>query len=140
MARIPQAEIERLKREVSLERLAEARGIRLQRHGADLGLSQGKPPERSTAPKLPGLLDASAGDQALLRRVVDYYHASLKESPEALGVPRRSRPPARRGRGALPARLREPDPRLPLACEEPEGGSRDPGPTRGAGCDACLRP
>ena len=145
MARIPAEEIERLKREVSLERLAEARGIRLQRHGADLlglcpfhddhepslvitpaknlwhclgacqaggsvidwvmraegvsfrhaaellradlppeGLSKGKPPERSTVPKLPGLLDASAGDQALLRRVVDYYHASLKESPEAL--------------------------------------------------------
>jgi len=145
MARIPATEIERLKREVSLERLAEARGIRLQRHGADLlglcpfhpdrepslviapaknlwhclgacqaggsvidwvmraegvsfrhaaellradlppeGLSKGRPPERSTVPKLPGLLDASAGDQALLRRVVDYYHASLKESPEAL--------------------------------------------------------
>jgi DNA primase catalytic core len=145
MARIPAEEIERLKREVSLERLAEARGIHLQRHGADLlglcpfhddhepslvitpaknlwhclgacqaggsvidwvmraegvsfrhaaellradlppeGLSKGKPPERSTVPKLPGLLDASAGDQALLRRVVDYYHASLKESPEAL--------------------------------------------------------
>jgi len=36
MARIPAAEIERLKREVALERLAEARGIRLARHGADL--------------------------------------------------------------------------------------------------------
>jgi len=145
MARIPATEIERLKREVSLERLAEARGIRLQRHGADLlglcpfhedhepslvitpaknlwhclgacqaggsvidwvmraegvsfrhaaellradlppeGLSKGKPPERSTVPKLPGLLAASEGDQALLRRVVDYYHATLKESPEAL--------------------------------------------------------
>jgi DNA primase len=35
MARIPQAEIERLKREVSLERLAEARGIALARKGAD---------------------------------------------------------------------------------------------------------
>jgi DNA primase catalytic core len=145
MARIPAAEIERLKREVSLERLAEARGIRLQRHGADLlglcpfhddrepslvitpaknlwhclgacqaggsvidwvmraegvsfrhaaellradlppeGLSKGRPPERSTVPKLPGLLTGSEGDQALLRRVVDYYHATLKESPEAL--------------------------------------------------------
>jgi DNA primase len=133
MARIPAAEIERLKREVSLERLAEARGVKLQRHGADLlglcpfhpdrepslvitpaknlwhclgacqaggsvidwvmraegvsfrhaaellradlppeGLSKGRPPERSTVPKLPGLLDASAGDRALLRRVVDY--------------------------------------------------------------------
>ena len=145
MARIPNGELERLKREVSLERLAEARGVRLERHGADLlglcpfhddhepslvitpsknlwhclgacqaggsvidwvmraegvsfrhaaellradlppeGLSKSKPPERSTVPKLPGLLDASEDDQVLLRRVVDYYHAALKESPEAL--------------------------------------------------------
>ena len=36
MARIPEGEIERLKREVSVERLAEARGVKLKRHGADL--------------------------------------------------------------------------------------------------------
>jgi hypothetical protein len=36
MARIPKSEIERLKREVSVERLAEARGVKLARHGADL--------------------------------------------------------------------------------------------------------
>jgi DNA primase catalytic core len=36
MARIAEEEIERLKREVSLERLAEARGVKLVRHGADL--------------------------------------------------------------------------------------------------------
>jgi DNA primase catalytic core len=36
MARIPESEVERLKREVSVQRLAEARGIKLQRHGADL--------------------------------------------------------------------------------------------------------
>ncbi|MEO6602104.1 MAG: CHC2 zinc finger domain-containing protein [Polyangiaceae bacterium] len=36
MARIPEEEIERLKREISLERLAEARGVKLKRHGADL--------------------------------------------------------------------------------------------------------
>ena len=36
MARIPDEEIERLKREVSLQRLVEARGIELKRHGADL--------------------------------------------------------------------------------------------------------
>src|SRR5579863_6393505 len=36
MARIPDEVIERLKQEVSLERLAEARGVRLKRHGADL--------------------------------------------------------------------------------------------------------
>ena len=36
MARIPDEEIERLKETVSVERLAEARGIELKRHGADL--------------------------------------------------------------------------------------------------------
>jgi hypothetical protein len=40
MARIPDSEIERPKNEVSLERLAEAREVKLTRHGADLlGLS-----------------------------------------------------------------------------------------------------
>jgi DNA primase len=36
MARIPEEEIKRLKREVSIERLVEARGVKLKRHGADL--------------------------------------------------------------------------------------------------------
>jgi len=36
MARIAEEEIERLKQEVSIERLAEARGVKLVRHGADL--------------------------------------------------------------------------------------------------------
>jgi len=36
MARIPEDEVERLKREVSVQRLAEARGIKLVRHGANL--------------------------------------------------------------------------------------------------------
>ncbi len=36
MARIPEAELERLKREISVERLAESRGVALKRHGKDL--------------------------------------------------------------------------------------------------------
>jgi DNA primase len=36
MARVPDAELERLKREASVQRLAEARGIALARHGGDL--------------------------------------------------------------------------------------------------------
>jgi len=36
MARIPEHELERLKTEVAVERLAEARGIALARKGADL--------------------------------------------------------------------------------------------------------
>ncbi len=36
MARIPESDIKRLKQEVSLQRLVEAQGIKLKRHGADL--------------------------------------------------------------------------------------------------------
>ena len=36
MAKISEHEVERLKREVSVQRLAEARGIKLHRHGADM--------------------------------------------------------------------------------------------------------
>jgi DNA primase len=36
VARVPQAELDRLKREVSVVRLAEARGVKLRRHGQDL--------------------------------------------------------------------------------------------------------
>ena len=145
MARIAEDEIERLKMEIAVERLAEARGIALKKHGADLhglcpfhedhepslvitpeknlwhclgacqtggsvidwvmraeGVSfrhavewlrgapavlPATPPsdtKRSTVKKLPTLLARDADDDALLLRVVDYYHRSLKESPEAL--------------------------------------------------------
>ncbi len=36
MARIPEHEVERLKKEISVQRLAEAHGVKLTRHGADL--------------------------------------------------------------------------------------------------------
>ncbi len=143
MARIPKSEIERLKREVAVERLAEARGIRLEKKGENLvglcpfhddhepslvitpsknlwhclgacqsggsvidwvmqaeGVSfrhaaellradlpptnTGTPVKTSTTQKLPGLLGADEDDQVLLRRVVDYYHESLKQSAEAM--------------------------------------------------------
>ena len=143
MARVPDSELERLKREVSVARLAEARGIALARHGADLhGLcpfhedknpslvispernlwhclgacqaggsvidwvmkSEGvsfrhavellradaplstatKPVKVSTVRRLPAPVSAEADDHAALAQVADYYHATLKESPEAL--------------------------------------------------------
>jgi len=146
MARIPEHEIERLKQEVSVERLAEARGIKLDRHGADLiglcpfhedhepslvitpaknlwhclgacrtggsvidwvmkaqgvsfrhavellraahpSLAAPGPIVRkatTAAVKLEAPFDTDADDQVVLRQVVDYYHATLKESPEAL--------------------------------------------------------
>ena len=143
MARVPDSELERLKREVSVARLAEARGIALARHGADLhGLcpfhedknpslvispernlwhclgacqtggsvidwvmkSEGvsfrhavellrtdsplwttaKPVKVSTVRRLAAPVSAEADDRAALAQVADYYHATLKESPEAL--------------------------------------------------------
>ena len=37
----------------------------------------------ATVPKLPPLIDATADDKKLLRTVVDYYHRTLKDAPEA---------------------------------------------------------
>jgi DNA primase catalytic core len=146
MARTPDAELERLKAEVSLQRLIEAKGIVLKRHGADLlglcpfhddrepslvvspkknlwhclgacqaggsvidwvmraeGVSfrhavellrEGIPSSslaassrivrQSTVPKLPAPVTPDADDQQLLDQVIEYYHATLKQSPEAL--------------------------------------------------------
>jgi hypothetical protein len=168
MPRIPDDLLGRIKGEISLERLAEARGITLKRHGADLlglcpfhddhepslvitpeknlwhclgacqaggtvvdwvmkaeGVSfrhaveilradffptlklagsgdqaaKGKnelpplaagpsvpfPPKSSMVRRLAAPVDFDADDRELLRQVVGYYHATLKESPEALG-------------------------------------------------------
>ena len=142
MPRIPDTEIERLKSEISLQRLAESQGIQLTRHGADLiglcpfhddhepslvispkknlwhclgacqtggsvidwviktnGVSfrhavellregipslAAAPVKRSSVPKLPAPVAPDADDQALLNQVIDYYHETLKQSPEAL--------------------------------------------------------
>lgn len=149
MARIPDEVIERLKSEVSVQRLAEARGVVLKKHGADLigrcpfhedrtpslivtpaknlwhcmgacqvggtvidwvmraeGVSfrhavellqndylpsaaasspqSSVPAKHSTVKKLPTTLERDASDAKLLAQVIDYYHQSLLQSPEAL--------------------------------------------------------
>ncbi|MCP4043668.1 MAG: hypothetical protein GY731_17220, partial [Gammaproteobacteria bacterium] len=147
MARIPDAQIERLKTEVSIQRLAESAGISFKRHGADLlglcpfhddkepslvispkknlwhclgacqtggsvidwvmkvegvsfrhavellqadyvvpggNVAVSKPVGRSTVRKLPTALESDVEDTKLLLQVVDYYHETLKQSPEAL--------------------------------------------------------
>jgi DNA primase catalytic core len=145
MARIPDDELDRLKAAVSVQRLVEARGVTLVRHGADwLGrcpFHDDKTPslvvspaknlwhclgacatggtaidwvmkaegvsfrhavellrndaplssapltrvvKASSVPKLAAPVTADADDAALLRQVIDYYHATLKQSPEAL--------------------------------------------------------
>jgi DNA primase catalytic core len=146
MSRITSADIERLKQTISLERLAEARGIELKRHGTDLigrcpfhddktpslvitpaknlwhclgacqaggtvidwvmkaeGVSfrhavellqndyspvaastDAAPAKRSTVKKLAMPLERESEDAQLLVQVVDYYHQTLLQSPEAL--------------------------------------------------------
>lgn len=144
MARIPNDELDRLKREVSLVRLVESSGIELKKHGKDyLGLcpfhddkepslvispeknlwhclgacSEGgdviqwvmkrqgvsfrhavellregdaalpvpaSPVTRNTTHKHSDSLAANPDDQKQLAVVIDYYHETLKQSPEAL--------------------------------------------------------
>jgi len=142
MARIPEVELERLKREVSVERLVQARGIDLRPHGANLiglcpfhadhepslvitpannlwhclGACQAggsvvdfvmraegvsfrhavellrgsvgssrldEPASAKTIPKR-AMLGPDVDDRTLMREVVRYYHATLKQSAEAL--------------------------------------------------------
>lgn len=144
MARIPEAEIERLKNEVSVERLVEASGIELRKAGKDwlgrcpfheddtaslvvtpaknlwhcFGCGVGGGPidwtmkrqgvsfrhavellkadpslaavpaaggvKHSTVRKLAAPVAMDADDRTLLGQVIDYYAATLKQSPEAL--------------------------------------------------------
>lgn len=145
MARIPDAEIERLKKEVPVERLVMGFGVELQRHGAELigtcpfhddktpslvvspksnlwhclgacnvggstidwvmktkGVSfrhavellradpsslaagEGRVVRKGTTAKLEAPVRVEADDREALRQVVEFYHGTLKESPEAL--------------------------------------------------------
>ena len=143
MARVPEGEIERLKAEVSVQRLAEVRGVELRKHGRDLigrcpfhddrepslvispaknlfhclgacqaggscidwvmrerGVSFRHAVEllRADLPSfaaegrvrgttvrvLPAPVEPDADDRELLSQVVDYYHRTLLDSPEAL--------------------------------------------------------
>jgi DNA primase len=145
VARLPDELVERLKREIAIERLVESRGIQLKRTGKNLmglcpfhndhnpslsvtpstnkwhclGCGKGgtvidwvmhiegvsfrhaaellrqnhipsaadpsaKPPRLSTVPKLPAPVERNADDRVLLLQVVNYYHETLKQSPDAL--------------------------------------------------------
>jgi DNA primase len=145
MARIPDEQIQRLKTEISVERLVTSFGVELKRHGANLvgrcpfhddhtpslivtpetnlwvckgkcnmggstidwvmktqGVSfrhavellranhpslaagDGHVIRRGTTAKLESPVTVDAGDQETLRNVVEFYHKTLKESPEAL--------------------------------------------------------
>jgi DNA primase catalytic core len=145
MPYVPPEVKERIKREISVERLAEARGIQLRRSGKELiglcpfhkdtnpslnidpvknvwhckgacgeggdvilwvmraeGVSFNHaveilkrdyfpstasgiepPPRKSTTVKLPPLIEHTANDKRLLEAVVEHYHETMKNSPEA---------------------------------------------------------
>ncbi len=143
MARIPDDQIERIKQEISLLRLAESQGYQLKKQGKDYAvccpfhddktpsciispksnlfncfgcgaggsvidwvmktqgvgfrhaveiLREDNPSlaasttsiKQSTVPKLEAPITTDAEDQQVLQQVIDYYHQTLKQSPEAL--------------------------------------------------------
>ncbi|MBN1981171.1 MAG: hypothetical protein JW795_06545 [Chitinivibrionales bacterium] len=47
-------------------------------------VASGKIITKSTVPRLESPVKPNADDQTILRKVVDYYHETLKRSPEAL--------------------------------------------------------
>ncbi len=47
-------------------------------------IASGSATKRSTVPKLPTTLETRTEDARLLAQVIDYYHQTLKQSPEAL--------------------------------------------------------
>jgi len=144
MARIPDHEVERLKQEISIQRLVETQGIVLKPHGQDFigrcpfhddktpslvisppknlwhclgacqaggsvidwvmkvegisfrhaaellqadyqpSLAANGSVKHCTVPKLPVALVSRTENAQVLKQVVEYYHQTLKESPEAL--------------------------------------------------------
>jgi hypothetical protein len=52
--------------------------------GEDRSPASSRIVRQSTVPKLPAPVTPDADDQTLLDQVIDYYHATLKQSPEAL--------------------------------------------------------
>jgi DNA primase len=149
MTRIPEADLEKLKQEISIQRLAESRGVILRKHGDELlglcpfhddqspslvinpikniwhclgacqtggsvidwvmkaeGISfrhavevlrkdsfslvaeEAASPQKivrvSTVRKLDAVIESDIDEQRQLSQVIDYYHTTLKQSPEAL--------------------------------------------------------
>jgi DNA primase len=199
MARIPNSEIERLKNEVSVQRLVEASGIALKKTGRDYagccpfhedataslvvtpaknlwhcfgcgvgggsidwtmrkngvsfrhavkllrdGVSLFPQPnhlgtraadsgsvKRSTVRALPPPVAFDADDQLLLNQVIDYYHDTLKQSPEALSY--------LEGRGIVGAARIDAINTFRLGCADRTLGLRLPQKNRVAGAEIRTR-
>ncbi|MGH9222431.1 MAG: CHC2 zinc finger domain-containing protein, partial [Acidimicrobiales bacterium] len=116
MARIPDEVIARLKAEVSLQRLVEAKGVELRRHGADLvGLCPFHDDHEpslvvSAAKNLWHCMGACAAGGSVIDWVMRAEGVSFRHAVELLGAgepvsARPGRPPARTTRNLLPARV-----------------------------------
>src|SRR5688500_19082444 len=117
MARIPKDEMERLKRELSVERLVEARGIKLKKHGADrIGrcpFHDDRTPSLVVSPakNLWHCLGACQTGGSVIDWVMKAEAVSVRHAVELLREDQPvSDPAARRG---PPARLRTTVPKLP---------------------------
>jgi len=71
--------------------------------------------KKGTTAKLEAPVKVEADEQEALKQVVEFYHETLKESPEALRYLESRGAYASGDAGAVPAWLREPDAGLPLA-------------------------
>jgi DNA primase len=58
--------------------------VELLHRGDPLSLAADQGVKRTTVPKLAAPISEDADDPTLLREVIDYYHATLKQAPEAL--------------------------------------------------------
>ena len=70
----------------------------------------------------------SAEDARLLGQVIDYYHETLKQSPEALDYLEKRGIADAEAIGRFKLGFANRGPGLSAAGEEPQGGSGDPGP------------
>jgi hypothetical protein len=84
--------------------------------------SASAPPKQSTVRKLPTALERDAEDAKLLVQVIDYYHQSLLQSPEALAYLKRRGIGSEGGDPHVQTRLCQPHAGLSAAGEEPGGG------------------
>jgi len=66
------------------EGLSFRQSVEILQHDLGLIADEHEPVKKSTTKQLPSSLVAEQDDQALLKRVIDFYHETLKQSPEAL--------------------------------------------------------
>ena len=96
--------------------------------------------QQNTATKLPPPLAAEADHQTALRQVIDYYHHTLKQSPEALAYLESRSLKSAELIDAFKLGFCQPDAGLSFAGEEPQSGCRAARQAAGDRVIAFIRP